>query len=38
MTDVRITGVGMHPFGRFDGVTGTDMGVENIATRLRCIC
>ena len=27
MSDVRITGVGLHPFGRFDGVTGTDMGV-----------
>ncbi|MFZ0666688.1 MAG: thiolase family protein [Acidimicrobiales bacterium] len=26
MTDVRITGVGLHRFGRFDGVTNTDMG------------
>ena len=27
MNGVRITGVGLHPFGRFDGVTGTEMGV-----------
>ena len=34
MTDVRITGVGMHPFGRFDGVTGTDMGVVAVRAAL----
>ncbi len=27
MSTVRITGVGLHPFGRFDGTTGTSMGV-----------
>src|ERR1700678_967114 len=27
MTDVRITGVWLHPFGRFEGSTGADMGV-----------
>ena len=30
MTDVRITGVGLHPFGRFDGVTATTMGVDAV--------
>jgi acetyl-CoA acetyltransferase len=27
MTDVGIAGVGLHPFGRFEGVSATDMGV-----------
>jgi len=27
VTDVAIVGLGLHPFGRFDGVTGVDMGV-----------
>ncbi len=27
MNGVRIAGVGIHPFGRFDGMTGTAMGV-----------
>ena len=27
MSEVRIAGVGLHPFGRFEGVTATDMGV-----------
>jgi len=30
-----ITGVGMHPFGRFDGVTPTDMGVTAVRSALR---
>jgi acetyl-CoA acetyltransferase len=30
MNDVAITGIGMHPFGRFDGVTVTDMGVAAV--------
>jgi acetyl-CoA acetyltransferase len=30
-----ITGVGMHPFGRFEGVTTTDMGVVAVRTALR---
>jgi len=34
VTDVRITGVGMHPFGRFDGLTGTDMGVVAVRSAL----
>ena len=29
------TGVGMHPFGRFDGVTTTDMGVVAVRSALR---
>jgi acetyl-CoA acetyltransferase len=31
---VRITGVGLHPFGRFDGKTGTDMGVVAVRDAL----
>jgi acetyl-CoA acetyltransferase len=31
---VRITGVGIHPFGRFDGVTNTDMGVHAVRAAL----
>jgi len=27
VSGVRITGVGLHPFGRFEGRTGTDLGV-----------
>jgi acetyl-CoA acetyltransferase len=34
MTDVRITGVGLHPFGRFEGSTGTDMGVVALRAAL----
>jgi acetyl-CoA acetyltransferase len=34
MTDVRITGVGLHPFGRFEGSTGTDMGVVAVRAAL----
>src|SRR5215510_14986286 len=30
MADVEITGIGIHPFGRFDGVTVTDMGVSAV--------
>jgi acetyl-CoA acetyltransferase len=30
VTDVVIDGVGLHPFGRFDGVTATDMGVAAV--------
>jgi acetyl-CoA acetyltransferase len=33
-TGVRIAGVGLHPFGRFDGVTGTDMGVVAVRAAL----
>jgi acetyl-CoA acetyltransferase len=31
---VTVTGVGMHPFGRFDGVTNTDMGVHAVRAAL----
>jgi acetyl-CoA acetyltransferase len=31
---VEIAGVGMHPFGRFDGVTVTDMGVSALRAAL----
>jgi acetyl-CoA acetyltransferase len=34
MNEVVITGVGMHPFGRFDGVTTTDMGVHAVRAAL----
>jgi acetyl-CoA acetyltransferase len=34
VTDVRVKGVGMHPFGRFTGVTGTDMGVAAVRAAL----
>ena len=34
MSGVRITGVGLHPFGRFDGVTGTAMGVAAVRAAL----
>ncbi|HEX3564917.1 MAG TPA: thiolase family protein [Acidimicrobiales bacterium] len=34
MNDVRISGVGLHPFGRFEGVTGTDMGVVAVRAAL----
>jgi acetyl-CoA acetyltransferase len=34
MNGVRITGVGLHPFGRFDGVTGTAMGVVAVRAAL----
>jgi acetyl-CoA acetyltransferase len=34
VNDVRITGVGLHPFGRFDGVSGTDMGVVAVRAAL----
>ena len=32
--DVSIAGIGMHPFGRFDGVTVTDMGVTAVKAAL----
>jgi acetyl-CoA acetyltransferase len=34
MNDVRITGIGLHPFGRFDGITGTAMGVIAVRAAL----
>ena len=34
MSDVRIAGVGLHPFGRFDGMTGTAMGVVAVRAAL----
>ena len=33
--DVVITGTGMHPFGRFDGMSTTDMGVVAVRAALR---
>ena len=35
MNGVVITGVGMHPFGRFDGTSTTDMGVFAVRQALR---
>jgi len=32
---VAVTGVGIHPFGRFDGVSTTDMGVVAVRAALR---
>ncbi len=34
MSDVRITGIGLHPFGRFGEVTGTSMGVTAVRAAL----
>ncbi len=34
MTGVAIIGAGMHPFGRFDGVSTTDMGVAAVRAAL----
>ena len=34
MSGVRIAGVGLHPFGRFDGMTGTAMGVVAVRAAL----
>ncbi|MBW0101021.1 thiolase family protein [Pseudonocardia sp. KRD291] len=35
MTDVVVEGVGIHPFGRFDGTTPTDLGVYAVRDALR---
>jgi acetyl-CoA acetyltransferase len=35
MRGVVIAGVGMHPFGRFEGVSTTDMGVQAVRAALR---
>ena len=35
MTGVVISGVGMHPFGRFEGASTTDMGVGAVRAALR---
>jgi acetyl-CoA acetyltransferase len=35
VTGVVIAGVGMHPFGRFEGVSTTDMGVHAVRAALR---
>ena len=34
MSEVRITGVGLHPFGRFGDLTGTAMGVTAVRAAL----
>jgi acetyl-CoA acetyltransferase len=34
MSAVRISGVGLHPFGRFDGMTATTMGVVAVRAAL----
>jgi acetyl-CoA acetyltransferase len=34
VSGVRISGVGLHPFGRFDGMTGTGMGVVAVRDAL----
>ncbi len=34
MSGVVIAGVGLHPFGRFDGVSTTDMGVQAVRAAL----
>ncbi len=35
MSGVVVAGVGLHPFGRFDGVSTTDMGVVAVRAALR---
>src|SRR3954469_12573035 len=34
MSGVQVAGVGMHPFGRFDGLTTTDLGVVAVQAAL----
>src|SRR5258707_12821873 len=34
VSSVRVAGVGLHPFGRFDGRTGTAMGVVAVRAAL----
>src|SRR5882672_12910887 len=34
MSRVEVAGIGIHPFGRFDGVTNTDMGVHAVRAAL----
>jgi len=34
MTGVEVAGVGLHPFGRFEGVTSTAMGVDAVRAAL----
>ncbi|MEP6624538.1 MAG: thiolase family protein, partial [Acidimicrobiia bacterium] len=34
VTEVEIAGIGMHPFGRFEGVSVTDMGVTAVRAAL----
>jgi acetyl-CoA acetyltransferase len=34
MSGVAVTGVGLHPFGRFEGVSTTDMGVHAVRSAL----
>ncbi len=34
VTTVEIAGIGLHPFGRFDGVSVTDMGVQAVRAAL----
>ena len=34
MSEVAIIGIGMHPFGRHDGVTGMEQGA--VAVRAAC--
>jgi acetyl-CoA acetyltransferase len=34
MSEVVVSGVGMHPFGRFDGVSTTDLGVAAVRAAL----
>jgi acetyl-CoA acetyltransferase len=35
VTDVVVAGVGLHPFGRFEGVTTTDLGVVAVTKALQ---
>ena len=34
MNDVAIVGIGMHEFGRHDGISGMDMGVTAVRRAL----
>ena len=34
MNDVAIIGVGLHPFGRFEGKSAMEMGVDAISPRV----
>ncbi|MGH3553233.1 MAG: thiolase family protein, partial [Mycobacterium sp.] len=38
MNDVAIIGVGLHPFGRFDGKSAMEMGADAIEAALADAC
>ena len=37
MDEVAIIGIGMHPFGRHDGVTGMEQGAVAVGQRVKML-